>query len=1161
MVAKNNAVFRFLLDIKDFVNKGRKVIQINNQISGSTQKASNSMDKLQDSTKKTGDTMAANAVNFQTATQGMLNLTTAGVQTFTSFSNLDRAGNRLAQAQIGVSRATDLLNNKQLRLNELIAKGQGNSQKAVLLTNELATARADLLVKTDKLKIEEGALLDIQLLFVTNIANVMISSMQTVISLKNAHIGSTIKQIAQERLLSTTIFTKTIPAITSQNGAMLVYNTTAKTVINTNRLLMLGIPGIGAALLGVSVAVEAYNDNWGGFRDMIQSILPFMRDQKKLLGDVTDELNGTADAAAKLNGEFEEQVGLVFRLPDSYIAVAKGLEKVEAGYNNAVKKAKEFNIEVAKNPQSFRVATQQGGFLPTSQQGVQVSGSNVIRVEGDAVNTASSIRSSSISRPATNELLRMASSGVLPQAFADTGISQKTTEPIITNTAGGIYRQNSIYDLINIFDPTTQAGIETAQFIKRTSDAINKDIATFNQGMTSAAEDFNEWAETNKIDLRMPTSFGEFITKLGTGLGRDYDATRGSIIGIDQQKEQQILKSREMIKEQLESGTAIPFGTISNIFRSKPGGGKFVGGGAFFEETGAFTFTGSDDFMIGLKDQLSKDKTELQKLRSLSLQERMVLDPMGFRELELSNEIINIEGRINEIETTEEGLKNIILQDMLLKETITDIVPNIEAQADFRKRQEAANQKLQEKIIRDQIQQDRENEIRLKIKQGARKHGISESLYAQRTGLGIILKSLSTDTEYIPSNIKSALTQMNVGKHAIGTENVFKSEKVKEAERIRKRLEAGIFHGMGLPDDTLHDRLVLRSFGRVGGITLSSDDPLLKDISHFGERRAEIYSQRMIDPITGQDMGAMGIDIGRVADTISLEEGKRIARLQKEMKAFRGAGGGSAGIAAVIAAEQIRMGDTDPRLLALLSGSDKKKTFDYGLSSGIISATAAYQVPRGSIRRNQKFIDEMKERDRLVNLQRFGGFSSRQEWREAGRRKTAQAFDEAQIFADFFTGIGRVSSYTGKSDLRGQLGGIKQRADTIKSALSSAGLSYKRFNARTGLPYRYTAHQYYQYMRDWNEVRAFNDNQYAKAKQINILQQDFGLTGFTGSALTLPSLQDEVAKQDALIKSIGLDRTEAFQIVDTEGRGREEIDDRIRFKDRMNSMSTGVSVL
>ena len=45
------------------------------------------------------------------------------------------------------------------------------------------------------------------------------------------------------------------------------------------------------------------------------------------------------------------------------------------------------------------------------------------------------------------------------------------------------------------------------------------------------------------------------------------------------------------------------------------------------------------------------------------------------------------------------------------------------------------------------------------------------------------------------------------------------------------------------------------------------------------------------------------------------------------------------------------------------------------------------------------------------------------------------------------------------------------------------------------------------------------------------------------------------------MKSIGLDRTEAFQIVDTAGRGREEIDDRVRFKDRLSSMSTGVSVL
>jgi hypothetical protein len=34
--------------------------------------------------------------------------------------------------------------------------------------------------------------------------------------------------------------------------------------------------------------------------------------------------------------------------------------------------------------------------------------------------------------------------------------------------------------------------------------------------------------------------------------------------------------------------------------------------------------------------------------------------------------------------------------------------------------------------------------------------------------------------------------------------------------------------------------------------------------------------------------------------------------------------------------------------------------------------------------------------------------------------------------------------------------------------------------------------------------------------------------------MSLPSLQDEVAKQDEMIKTIGLNRTEAFQIIDTQ---------------------------
>ena len=55
--------------------------------------------------------------------------------------------------------------------------------------------------------------------------------------------------------------------------------------------------------------------------------------------------------------------------------------------------------------------------------------------------------------------------------------------------------------------------------------------------------------------------------------------------------------------------------------------------------------------------------------------------------------------------------------------------------------------------------------------------------------------------------------------------------------------------------------------------------------------------------------------------------------------------------------------------------------------------------------------------------------------------------------------------------------------------------------------------------------------------------------------------QDEVAKQDELIKTIGLNRTEAFQIIDTQGRGRDEIDARVLWKNRVNNISTGTSVL
>ncbi len=189
----------------------------------------------------------------------------------------------------------------------------------------------------------------------------------------------------------------------------------------------------------------------------------------------------------------------------------------------------------------------------------------------------------------------------------------------------------------------------------------------------------------------------------------------------------------------------------------------------------------------------------------------------------------------------------------------------------------------------------------------------------------------------------------------------------------------------------------------------------------------------------------------------------------------------------------------------------------------------------------------------------IGGYSSRKAYSDASKRKFYSDVDEATRMLQFFGGGIRSSAITGGGSRNREYRRVLNRGTSIKEALTLAGLGYKTINTELGS--RLDRHRIDRFRQEMNEVISFNQNQLAKAQTINILQQDFGLTGFTGTTMSLPSLQDRLAAEDERMKFIGLTRTEAFQIIDTEGRGREEIDDRIRFKDRMNSMSTGVSVL
>ena len=94
MAGNNNVTFRFNIDMNLMTVKGRKAAKILQDLERASGRAGTGFDRMGASASRAGQQTAASAVNFQTATQGMLNLSTAAVQTYTSISNLDRANNR-----------------------------------------------------------------------------------------------------------------------------------------------------------------------------------------------------------------------------------------------------------------------------------------------------------------------------------------------------------------------------------------------------------------------------------------------------------------------------------------------------------------------------------------------------------------------------------------------------------------------------------------------------------------------------------------------------------------------------------------------------------------------------------------------------------------------------------------------------------------------------------------------------------------------------------------------------------------------------------------------------------------------------------------------------------------------------------------------------------
>jgi hypothetical protein len=142
------------------------------KLEGDAKKASNTI-------KNSGKDAAAAAVNFQTLTQGAINLTTAFVQTETTISNLSKAKTSLKAAMVGVERAEDLLARKQKQLNDEMKKPIKDMEKIALLNREIATGYQDLEVKGDRVRDQQDQLNDTYKLFALNLLNVSFSAIQT----------------------------------------------------------------------------------------------------------------------------------------------------------------------------------------------------------------------------------------------------------------------------------------------------------------------------------------------------------------------------------------------------------------------------------------------------------------------------------------------------------------------------------------------------------------------------------------------------------------------------------------------------------------------------------------------------------------------------------------------------------------------------------------------------------------------------------------------------------------------------------------------------------------------------------------------------------------------------------------------------------------------
>lgn len=289
MVEGGKVTLRFEIDNEQF----KRVMQeINKDLDKFKQKATEAgtgAEKLGTNVKKAGEQSASAAVNFQTMTQGAINLTTAFAQSYASISNIQRAHTSLAQATVSLDRAEDQLHRKQFKLNQEMAKAVPNMERVALLQNEIATAMDDYAVKQQKVKDTQDQLNDTQMLFAVNLVNVGFSAIQTAISMKNlamemkaAGVASTVFNASMGKiaLIATAVILAMEGVVAVAKAMNLEWADQIPSISNLGKQLNSTFTSSDEILKNSKKNVEEYGESW---KDLSKTIKTEVKDQSEFV--------------------------------------------------------------------------------------------------------------------------------------------------------------------------------------------------------------------------------------------------------------------------------------------------------------------------------------------------------------------------------------------------------------------------------------------------------------------------------------------------------------------------------------------------------------------------------------------------------------------------------------------------------------------------------------------------------------------------------------------------------------------------------------------------------------------------------------------------------------------------------------------------------------